>query len=215
MKFEVKTLISGGEAESFTETFTEVLSSISGLSEGKIESYFVSKAVGAKSKSLASTVRNLVLNDLQLKGWTINWSPFGGFTEYESAIWNFDAAKLLTTGGTNGWVTLEISFDNRVAIGTHLVKATVANNAKFRKSSGAEHIFHHIIVAASKSFKAVAGIDNSVASAEEFEIASGPYSALDLVGTTLVSLNALEKLEVLQRKSDGRTKSKLLNLETN
>jgi len=215
VKFEVKKLFGEKNAVPEEDYLSELLTSISGLSESKIESYFVSKAIGARSKSLASTIRTLILNDLQLKGWTINWSPFKGSTGYESAIWNFDAAKRMSVGGASGWFTLEISFDNRVAIGTHLVKASVANNALFRNDYGREPILNHCIIAASKGFKEVSGLDNSVASSEEFETASGPYAILDLISTSLISLKTLETLEVLQRKSDGRTKSKLLNLDPN
>jgi hypothetical protein len=213
MKFEVKKLFGEDIPIPIEEHLSELLASIAGLSDSKIEAYFVSRAVGARSKSLASTIRTLILNDLQLKGWNINWSPFKGLTGYESAIWNFDAAKRVSFGAASGWFTLEISFDNRVAIGTHLVKASVANNAQFRIDYGQEPIINHCIIAASKAFKEISGLDNSVASSEEFETASGPYAILDLVSTSLVSLNALETLEVLQRKSDGRTKSKLLNLD--
>jgi hypothetical protein len=213
MKFEAKSLVSDKSSILFSEVFTDLLASISGLTDSKIQHYFVSKAVGARSKSLASTIRTLVLNDLQLKGWKSNWKPFYGLPNYESAIWNFDAAKHMVIDGKSGWFTVEVSFDNRAAIGTHLVKSQVANNLDFRKVSGGDLILHHCIVSASQSFKNVSGIDSSVASSEEFEIAAKAYSGLGLTPTTLISLSALETLEVQHRKIDGRKKSKLLNLE--
>lgn len=195
--------------------FTDLIDSLAGISEPKIHSYFVSKAIGAKSKSLASTIRSLILNDLQLKGWSINWSPFRGNHGFESAMWNFDAAKLVHLQKTPYWLTLEISFDNRLALGTHLVKSRVANNFEFRKDPDNIPVLHHCIIAASQSFKNMSGLDNSVATAEEFVLASRAYAPLGLSDMTLISLNALETIEVLQKKNDGRTKSKLLNLEIN
>lgn len=211
MKFVTTTIFEGSNDSEYSDAFSDLSSSIGGISESKIESFFTAKAIGAKSKSLASTVRTLILNDLRFKGWEINWSPFKGNPAMESAIWNFDAAKSIQIHNVTSWLTLEISFDNRVAVGTHLAKATVANNLEFRSISGTDLIAHHCLIAASKSFKDLAGIDGSVASAEEFKVASGPYSNLKPTRTTLVSLEALENLEITQRRYDGRTKSRLLN----
>lgn len=213
LKFEVSTIISGQSGISFTDYFNELEMSILGLSESKIGAYFTTKSIGSRHKSLASTVRALVLNDLQLKGWTINWRPFKGRREFDSALWSFDAAKHIVINGSGAWLTIEISFDNRVSIGTHLVKSTVANSLAHRSEAGQDPVVHHCIVAASKSFKDVAGIDGSVASSEEFVSAAGPYASLGLTRTTILSLSALETIEVIQRKFDGRTKSKLLSLE--
>jgi hypothetical protein len=211
MRFNATTIFEGSTHSDFHEVFSDLISSLSGISESKIESYFTNKAVGAKSKSLASTVRTLLLNDLQFKGWEINWSPFKGNSALESAIWNFDAAKQIEIDNNLSWITVEISFDNRVAVGTHLTKSTVANNVAFREISGGDPISHHCLVTATKHFKEMAGIDNSVASSEEFISAAGPYAILNPTRTTLVSLQALETIEIAQRKSEGRTKSRLLN----
>jgi hypothetical protein len=99
-------------------------------------------------------------------------------------------------------------------VGTHLVKARVANSPGFRPEQNAEPILHHCIIAATKGFKESAGLDNSVATAEEYELASHPYKELDAVGTSLISIKALETIEVSQRKFGGRTKSKLLRLSS-
>jgi hypothetical protein len=215
MKFEVETLFEGSSDLDFYDVFNDLNQSLVGISEAKIEAFFRLKAVGARSKSLAGTVRTLVLNDLQFKGWEIKWCPFKGNLGLESASWNFDAAKLVEKNGSKFWVTLEISFDNRVAIGTHLVKSKVANNPQYRSDASNVEIAHHCIISAAKSFKEVAGIDSSVASAEEFRIAAGPYAIINPPMTTLVSLTALETIEISQRKYDGRTKSTLLNLSGN
>lgn len=193
----------------FESHYADLLAALDGISESKIESYFNSKAIGSKSKSLASTVRALITNDLQLRAWTLNWKPFRGDKSLEGALWTFDAAKQVLIGDRSCWITAEISFDNRVAVGTHLTKATVANNLKYRLIEAASPIAHHCIVAATNAFKQTAGIDNSVASSEEFELASGPYSKIIDVPTTLIAIKGLVSLEVQQRKSEGRLRSKL------
>lgn len=212
MQFDVETIIQGNNTSEFQILFSEIASSIGGLSETKIEKYFTSNAVGSRSKSLAGTIRALILNDLQLKGWLINWAPFKGKSDYEASMWNFDAAKQVEVSGTSKWITVEISFDNRIAIGTHLVKASVANNSSFRTSQGDSEIIHHCLITGTKEFKDLAGIDSSVGSSEEFHLAAGPYQTLALTRTTLISLKPLETIEVQQRKFDGRTKAVLQNL---
>lgn len=209
MDLDVTRLTEINSENSFEFLFGDLVTSIQGLSEQKIQGYFNAMAIGAKSKSLASTVRALILNDLQLKGWSTNWKPFAGKAGYETALWNFDAAKLFDFSGKSEWLTVEISFDNRIAVGTHLSKPAVANNATYRSAACDERIAHHCIVAASANFKSTAGLDSSVASAEEFALASGPYIELMQVETTLVSLRGLKTIEVRQRRSDGRLKSKL------
>lgn len=193
----------------FEAQYADLLDAIDGISERKIEAYFNSKAIGAKSKSLASTVRALITNDLQLKGWVLNWKPFRGDRSLESALWSFDAAKHVALGSDSVWLTAEISFDNRVAVGTHLSKATVANNLEYRKSENIDPIGHHCIVAATSAFKLSAGIDSSVASSEEFDVAAGPYKDVIFVPTTLVAIKGLVSLELSQRKSEGRLRSRL------
>jgi hypothetical protein len=212
LKYESNEIFKSQYVSSFEELFSDLLSSVSGISESTIERYFNAEGMGARSKSLAGTVRKLLVNDLQLKGWQPNWTPFKGTTGLESSVWSFDAARRTQFNGEDFWVTVEISFDNRVALGTHLMKAEVANSLKFRNPSIPEPILHHCIIAASKAFRESAGIDNSVASAEEFANASKVYDDLTSVGTTLLSLQPLETIEILQRKFEGRKMSKLLNL---
>ncbi len=212
MKYLTKEIYKSSPGVDFKNLYIDLLASVSGISEATIERYFNSEGVGARSKSLAGTVRKLLINDLQLKGWKPNWEPFKGTQGFESSVWSFDAARQVSLDGTDFWITVEISFDNRVAVGTHLMKAEVANNLEFRAPTVLEPILHHCIIAASKAFRESAGIDNSVASSEEFENASRAYSRLSTLGATLVSLNPLETIEIHQRKFDGRKMSKLLNL---
>lgn len=214
MNFETEPLITRDSAIDFQDTFLDLSKSLSGISEEKIESFFNAHAMGSRSKSLASTVRSLILNDLQLKGWEIGWQPFRGRAEYEGAVWNFDAARKIDTAFTSGYVTLEISFDNRVALGTHLIKSSVANNLDYR-TQDKSLVRHHCIIAASKAFKEAAGIDNSVASAEEFKSASKIYERVATTSVTLVTLKSLERIEILQTRFSGRTKSGLLNRSSN
>jgi hypothetical protein len=212
LKYQSSRVFEGSLNVEFEELFSDVLSSVTGISESTIERYFNSEGMGARSKSLASTVRKLLVNDLQFKGWKTNWAPFKGTPGFESSVWSFDAAQRIELNGENFWITLEISFDNRVALGTHLVKALAANSMELRNPAIAEPIIHHCIIAASKAFRESAGIDNSVASSEEFLNASRAFSRLSNLGTTLIALNPLETLEIHQRKFDGRKMSKLLNL---
>ena len=201
-------IVAADDAFDFDHSYGDLLRAIDGISERKIAAYFNSKAIGAKSKSLASTVRALVTNDLQLNGWVMNWKPFQG-PGLETALWSFDVAKKIQIAGKTCWITAEISFDNRVAVGTHLSKASVANNEHFRKLHDNFPIVHHCIVAATADFKLNAGIDGSVASSEEFEAAAGPYSKIISVPTTLVALLGLLSLELEQKKTDGRLRSKV------
>lgn len=213
MKFQSKYIFSDQTALEFEAHFRDLTESLTGITDSKISAFFTQRGMGARSKSLAGTIRFLVTQDLQLKGWTTNWTPFSGHRQFETAMWKFDAAKKIAHNGGEAWVTLEISFDNRLALGTHLVKAQVANNKTFRADEGLDPIIHHCIIAGSKLFKESAGLDGSVASSEEFDQASSAYSLLEMVPTTLISILPLETLEVSQRKSDGRTKSKLLVLQ--
>lgn len=215
MKYEVHNLLSDTTDHDGSDFFVDVRDSLSGISDSKIEGFFNSKAIGSKSKSLASTIRSLITADLQLKGWVGDWAPFGQGTIYSSAVWNFDVAKRVIFEGKAAWVTVEISFDNRVAIGTNLVKAQVANNMSFRDSGTEAPIVHHCIITGTKDFKTYSGIDGSVATSEEYLLASKPYGSLNLVPTTLIGLERLETLEVTQRKFDGRTRSRLINLDAN
>jgi hypothetical protein len=210
VNFETEPLISRTGELDFSESYFDLSRSLTGLSEEKIELYFNAHAMGARNKSLASTVRSLILNDLQLKGWEIGWQPFKGHPEYEGAVWNFDAALKVETSSGSGFATLEISFDNRVALGTHLVKSSVANNLAYRDQDKTL-VRHHCIIAASKAFKDAAGIDNSVASAEEFRSAAKIYDSVASTSVTLVSLKSLETIEILQTRFSGRTKSGLFN----
>ena len=212
MKYFTTRVFEGSVDLEFEDLFSDLLSSVAGISESTIERFFNSEGMGARSKSLASTVRKLLVNDLQLKGWQTNWAPFKGKSGFESSVWSFDAAQRVKLNGQNFWITLEISFDNRLALGTHLVKAQAANSMELRNPTINEPIIHHCIIAASKAFRESAGIDNSVASAEEYVNAAIAYKSICTLGTTLVTLNPLETLEIHQRKFDGRKMSKLLSL---
>lgn len=212
MKYLAKEIYQSSPGVEFENLYLDLLASVSGISEATIERYFNSEGIGARSKSLAGTVRKLLINDLQLKGWKPNWEPFRGTPGFESSVWSFDAARRVSFNGSDFWITVEISFDNRLAVGTHLMKAEAANNSEFRNPTLPEPILHHCIIAASKAFRESAGIDNSVASSEEFESASRAYSRLSTLGATLVSLKPLETIEIHQRKFEGRKMSKIFNL---
>jgi hypothetical protein len=172
--------------------WTELLDTVSGISDEEIVSHFESQ--GRRAKSISEAINARLKGRLTALGW-IAEPPIFQDSEYQEKRWRLDFAR--------GLLSVEVAFNHGEAIAWNLLKPVLAS--EFNHVKKAIQTRFGVIICATENMKIAGGFDSAVGTFEKFDRYLIPLQNPLTVPIMLVGLEAPTTFRIVHRKLNGRT----------
>jgi hypothetical protein len=179
-----------------------VISAIQSVTEIRVAKYFNDFGLGDKSISLTKTLRDLLLKELLLRGWTSRWRIEDNAIGIPGALNSFTATRLIENSELRA--SLDISFDNVMRIGTNLLKPELSTHHPGPQSK--RRVLIHFLIVPMSELKKIAGIDGTAGTFQEYVDAANFCSGMLKMPKCIIGLDPLQNFEIKQLTSISKGK---------
>ena len=175
--------------EIFMTDYAELCSVINSISdEDLIEHFAIEKEKKPSTKSLASSINNLIKQELTKLGWLPEAGLFKEppYSDKNKSRWRLDFAK--------NKISVEVAFNHQEATAHNILKPVLASELNHVKKQVQTRL--SIIVVATKQMKVKGNFDGAIGTFESFQEYFKPYNNIITTPIVLIGLNPPETFQI-------------------